>query len=330
MTATRPQVGVIGAGYWGRNLARNCAQLGVLGAVCDVDEAALHAMRSAYPGVLVTANVSDLLRSALDAVVIASPAALHAELALRAIAAGKHAFIEKPLALSVEDGRRVADAARRHGVQAFVGHLLLYHPAVKRLRALLSEGAIGTVQHFRSRRLSLGKVRQQEDVWWSFAPHDVALSLAVFGCEPIAASAARCSFSASGLADTVYADLEFPAARSAHIEVSWLEPVKTQQISIFGTEGVLTFDDAKSGATLRLTRCGIKRTAPEVAQTWQEATETVPFDGAEPLRLELEAFLQAVVSGRTAETDAEEGVAVLRALSLVDAALRRAPAEMPA
>ncbi len=177
-------LGVAGAGYWGPNLIRNCAELGILDSVCDLDESALAAVARSYPGVATTTRFEELLARQIQGVIIATPAQIHASMCLEAIAAGKHVFVEKPLALTVGEGEQIGRAAAQAGLVVFVGHVLLYHPAVRKLRALLAEDVIGPIWHLRSRRLSLGKLRNHESVWWSFAPHDIALMLAIMGEEP--------------------------------------------------------------------------------------------------------------------------------------------------
>ncbi len=241
-----PRVGVIGAGYWGAKLVRNCHQLGVLAAVCDTELRALNEVRTKYPGTALFCEPQAMLEHAkLDAVVIAAPAPAHATLALWAIAAGKHVFVEKPLALSVEEAQEVVEAAERAGVTLFVGHVLLYHPAVSALLACVNQGRVGRVRHLRSRRLSWGRLRAHENVWWSFAPHDCALMIEIMKDAPVNATGWVSAYVRPGLGDFAYADFAFADGRSAHIEVSWLDPDKSSRIDVFGSEGTLTFVDSR-------------------------------------------------------------------------------------
>lgn len=295
----------------------------MLESVCEPDAAAAAAVRRQYPSVHVVSRYDDLLSSALDAVVIAAPARLHAEMCLAALAAGKHVFVEKPLALTVASGERVADAVEASGRVVFVGHLLLYHPGVKRLQSLVAEGAIGRVWHVRSRRLSLGKLRDHENVWWSFAPHDVALMLALMGEEPCAVVAAQSAPVTAGLSAVAYADFEFSNGRSAHVEVCWLDPEKSARLDVFGDRGVLTLQDARSKSSLRLRRFSVG-TAPNGMRSVARGDETeIEFEETEPLRAEILAFVEAVTTQRPFPTSARQGVAVLRALSMADRALPR-------
>ena len=314
------RVGVIGAGYWGANLIRNCRALGVLAAVCDGDLRALDRVRCTYPGTALFVDVDAMLAHAkLDAVVIASPANTHASIALRCIAAGKHVFVEKPLALTVDDARRVVEAAEACGLTLFVGHVLLYHPGVRALLDAVNEGKIGRVRHVRSRRLGWGRLRAHENVWWSFAPHDCALMIEIMKDAPLSASGELSAFVRPGLADFAYGDFAFTDGRSAHIEVSWLDPHKSSRIDVFGSEGTLTFTDAPEGATLTLVPCGDRLNAQGEPELWRGEAVNIPFLAGEPLRFELEAFRRAVCAAHErVPTDGREGLEVVRALAMLD------------
>jgi len=311
------KVGVIGAGYWGANLVRVCSELGVLESVCDANEAAIAKIAEQYPEAGLEFDLASLLERDIDAVVIAAPAPLHAELALEAIAAGKHVFVEKPLAMSADDAATVVRAARAGGRTLFVGHLLLYHPAVRRMLALIHEGAIGDVRHVRSRRLSWGRLRSQENVWWSFAPHDIAVTLEIFGGTPESAKGAMSAFVRPQIADFAYADLIFTGGRSAHIEVSWLDPDKTARLDVFGSTGVLRLTDSRGGAQLTLTPCGDARTERDHIELWREDSRDIPFGTSEPLVAEMQAFIDAVTAGTRPLTDGEEGLRVVQVLTML-------------
>jgi UDP-2-acetamido-3-amino-2,3-dideoxy-glucuronate N-acetyltransferase len=320
MMRRMPRIGVIGAGYWGANLIRNCRQLGVLAAVCDTDLHALNDVRSTYSGTALFCDAAAMLEHAkLDAVVIAAPAHAHAKLALAATEAGKHVFVEKPLALSVEDAQCVVDAAERAGVTLFVGHVLLYHPAVRALLECVNAGRIGRVRHLRSRRLSWGRLRAHENVWWSFAPHDCALMIEIMKDAPVKGTGSLSAYVRPGLGDFAYADFAFADGRSAHIEVSWLDPDKSSRIDVFGSEGTLTFIDSRDGGTLTLTPCGDRLNARGEPELWRGETVEVELSGGEPLRLELEAFCRAIRGAHEhIPTDGREGLEVVRALAMVD------------
>ncbi|MGZ3517222.1 MAG: Gfo/Idh/MocA family protein [Vulcanimicrobiaceae bacterium] len=315
----RARIGIIGAGYWGANLIRNCFQMGVLEAVCDSSLRALDSVRSTYEGVKIFCDVDAMLaNAAIDAVIIAAPAPAHADLAIRAIAAGKHVFVEKPLALAIHDAERVVAAAEAAKLRLFVGHVLLYHPAVLKLLELVEAGRIGRVRHLRSRRLSWGRLRSQENVWWSFAPHDCALMLAVMRAEPVTAHGVQSAYVRPDIGDFAYADFRFEDGRSAHIEVSWLDPDKSSRIDVFGSEGTLTFIDSREGAKLFLTPCGDRPDSHGQPELWRGDQEEVALPSGEPLRLELEAFCSAITGSAHFPTEGREGLAVVRALAMVD------------
>jgi UDP-2-acetamido-3-amino-2,3-dideoxy-glucuronate N-acetyltransferase len=320
MNQTAMRVGVVGAGYWGSNLIRTCAELGVLDSVYDPDKGAIAEVLRAYPSVTCPAQLKELLQRPVAAVLVATPAHLHYEVALEALRAGKHVFVEKPLALSVDDGVEIVNVARNRGLIVFVGHLLIYHPAIRKLRSLLAEGAIGAVWHLRFRRLGLGRVRDREDVWWSFAPHDVALMLAILQSQPQTVVAARACRRDINLSDIAYADFEFVDGRSAHIEACWLDPQRSARLDVFGTQGVLTFEDSRTGSSLTLKHFTIGAEKTGATKVTRGEEQCIPFEHGEPLKEELCAFVDSIVTGRRPETDGEHGLAVLRALAMTQSA----------
>lgn len=318
MSAKRPRIGVAGTGKWGMNVVRTCAKLGVLAAACDADLHPLEEIRTHYEGVRVYCDYRTMLRLAkIDAVIVAAPAPLHAELALDAIAAGLDVLVEKPLALSTHDAGVVVEAARRAGVKLAVGHVLLYHPAVRLGLELIDDGRIGDVRHFRSRRLSWGRLRAHEDVWWSFAPHDVAVMLEVMRGEPERAVAAAGAYVRPNVADVTYADFGFSRGRTAHVEVGWIDPEKRSGFDVFGSRGVLSFSDGAAGPQLTLTPCGDRPGPGGQPELWRDQTERFAVPEGEALAIEIEAFCRAIRGGRMPPTDGDEGAAVVRALAMV-------------
>lgn len=309
----QPRIGVAGAGPWGSNVIRTCAEIGALAAICDPDEARLARAGEGKPGVALVRDYAELL-PLVDAVAIAAPAVQHAELALRAIAAGKHVFVEKPLAMNAADAEQVAAAAGRAGVRVVVGHVLLYHPAIRALFAKVEEGAIGALTHVRARRLNLGRVRAYENVWWSFAPHDIAMVLALMGEPPTSVGGALHAVRGVPVADFAYADLTFSGGRSAHVSVSWLDPHRQSRLDVFGTKGVLTFVDGRDAAALTLRPCGVSGSL----DTWSGDEQSIAFEPAPPLRVEIEAFLRAAADGSATPTDARLGVEVVRVLEMLE------------
>jgi predicted dehydrogenase/acetyltransferase-like isoleucine patch superfamily enzyme len=323
-----PQVAVVGCGYWGRNLVRNLYELGALAGVCDSVPERAAEMASRY----LTAGLSFeqvLLSADIDALVLATSAQTHAELALRAIEAGKHVFVEKPLALRVDDALRMIEAAQRRGCILMVGHLLQYHPAFLKLRQMVNDGRLGRLRYIYSNRLNLGKVRREEDVFWSFAPHDISMILALANEAPEHVSAIGHCYLHSRIADVTTTHLRFASGMDAHIFVSWLHPFKEQKLVVCGDEGMAVFNDGEPWSqklVLYPHRIAWHRGMPEPTRA-----EAIPItvDAAEPLLLECQHFLDCVQSRRQPRTDAQEGLGVLQVLDAARQSLASGrPAEL--
>lgn len=312
------RLGVAGAGRWGRNIIRTASELGFLAAVCDSNAASLEALRATAPTVACFTDFDEMLsQGGLDAVAIAAPAQLHASLARRAIDAGlQGVFVEKPLALSVEEAILVVESARAHGTVLAVGHLLLYHPAVRSMLHSISRGEIGTVRHFRSRRLGWGTLRAHEDVWWSFAPHDLSVMLAVMSEEPAGGNTRGSAFVRPHIADIVYADYTFSGGRTAHVEVGWIDPFRSARIDVFGSQGVLSLSDREGATALTLWPCGDRLNTSGEPELWSAQPKSIPFSTEPPLKIELQAFADAVSGGPDTPTNGEQALAVVRALAL--------------
>jgi UDP-2-acetamido-3-amino-2,3-dideoxy-glucuronate N-acetyltransferase len=309
------RVACIGAGHWGKNLVRNFAELGALAAVCEADPARRQALEAQYPEVGVTGDVDALLRSPeIDAVVIATPAETHAGLVRRALAAGKHVFVEKPLALSVEEGEELVASAERRGRVLMVGHLLWYHPAVLRLKEIIDEGELGRIQYIYSNRLNLGKIRTEENILWSFAPHDVSVMLGLVGEMPDAVDAHGGTYLREGVADVTVSTLSFPSGVKGHIFVSWLHPFKEQKLVVVGDRKMAVFNDVEPTDKLVVYPHSIdwKKQIPVATAA---AGLPVSFEGVEPLRLECEHFLRRIADGAAPRTDGREALRVLRVLA---------------
>lgn len=319
MKAKRPRIGVAGTGKWGMNLVRTCAQLGYLAAVCDPDLHPLEEIRSRYDGVQLFCDFDAMLElGKIGAVAIAAPAQHHAEMALRAIRAGYDVFVEKPLALCAADAEAVVEAAEAAGRKLVVGHVLLYHPAVQAMLRAIAAGTIGQVRHVRSRRLSWGRLREHENVWWSFAPHDVALTLEIMREEPLGATSSLGAYVRPHIADVAYADFRFSMGRTAHVEVSWIDPERSSRTDVFGSTGTLSFVDDPNGGTLTLTPCGDRLNAAGRAELHREPARPLEFKPGEPLVNEIEAFARATRGGHLPPSHGREGLAVVRALAMIE------------
>lgn len=308
------RVAVVGCGAWGKNHVRTHAAIGSLAAVVDPVPGVAEAHAAAY-GVEARTFDEVLADPAVDGVVIAAPAADHARLALAALAAGKHVFVEKPLALTVEDAERVVAAAAEADRVLMVGHLLQYHPAFLALRSLVDTGRLGELRYLYSNRLNLGQFRQEENSLWSFAPHDLSMLLSLVGEEPDEVWATGAAYLTSDVADVTTTHLAFPSGPRAHVFVSWLHPFKEQRLVVVGSEAMAVFDDRNDWPD--------KVVLFEHGVDWSEGRPRpqraegvpVPLDETEPLRVECEHFLACIESGAAPRTDGAEGLRVLRVLA---------------
>src|SRR5260370_1429510 len=242
-----PRIAVVGCGHWGRNLLRHFHALGALSALCEVAPERARELSKHYQ---VRASSLDEVLTAddIDGVVLATPAETHAALALQALEAGKHLFVEKPLALKIEDAERISRAAETNRRLVMVGHLLQYHPAFLRLKELVAEGRLGRLHYIYSNRLNLGRFRREEDVFWSFAPHDISMILALAGEAPEKVEAVGHCYLHNRIADVTTTHLRFASGVNAHIFVSWLHPCKEQKLIVVGDGGMAVFDDGEPWA----------------------------------------------------------------------------------
>ena len=310
-------VAVIGAGYWGKNHVRNFHHLGALKCICDQDDNVRRLMAKDYPDVLITDDFNSVIKDpGIHGVVISTPAALHFNLAFESLKAGKHVLVEKPLSLQYDDGEKLIALADQKKKILFVGHILQYHPAVIRLKEMVNEGVIGRLQYIYSRRLSFGKIRREENILWSFAPHDISIILSLVGEEPYYVDSVGSNFLHARIADVTMTNLKFPSGIGAHIFVSWLNPFKEHRLVIVGSHGMIVFDDTKDvGEKLVLFphRINWKDGMPV-----PEKAESVSIDLSaiweEPLKKECRAFLDAMETGLKPVTSGEEGLSVLKIL----------------
>lgn len=310
-------LGVIGCGYWGKNLIRNFEALEALAIVCDATPAGRTLAVEIAPDVEVVSSIERVLAdSEVAGVVIATPAETHYELARQALEAGKDVLVEKPLALTYEQGAHLVKLADDNKRVLMVGHVLEYHPAVQRLMELVHAGELGKVQYIYSNRLSLGKIRREENILWSFAPHDVAVILRLMGSLPFQVIACGGSYLQPNIADVTVTNLLFDNGVRAHIHVSWLHPFKEQRLVVVGSKKMASFDDVAKQLVLYDQRVELQAGQPVPIKGKGEG---VAFDSGEPLRLECQAFLDAITSRQAPLTDGNSG---LRVLSVLQAAQR--------
>ena len=319
-------VGVVGLGYWGPNLARNFDRLpdAELTWLCDSSEKALERWGGAFPGARATGQLDDLLADeSLDAVVVATPVQTHAELATRVLAAGKHCFVEKPLARSEQEAEAVVEAARAAGRVLMVGHLLEYHPGVERLAELVRSGELGDLRYIYSNRLNLGKHRQDENALWSLGAHDVSVILRLAGEEPYECTAVGESYVKRGVEDVVFAFMRFESGLTAHMHLSWLDPHKERRFTVVGSRRMATFDDMELERKLTVYDKGFDESYSSygeyIARSGDVFSPRVPNE--EPLRIECRHFLDCVRDGAEPRSGGDSALRVVRVLERLQRSL---------
>ncbi|MGF1469306.1 MAG: Gfo/Idh/MocA family protein [Sandaracinaceae bacterium] len=335
MTASSPVVlAVVGAGGWGRNHVRNFAALpgAELRYVCDRSPEVRAAVDNLFPGVRVCEDLATVLEDGeVQAVVVASDASSHHELTRRALESGRDVLCEKPLTLSSASSAALCDLAEAQGRILMVGHLLLYHPAVTKLRSLIDQGELGEVLYLSSQRTNLGVVRRDENAWWSLAPHDLSLANYLLADHPESVSASGGVFlqPQEGIEDVVFATVAYPGGRLAHVHVSWLDPHKTRRLTVVGSRKMAVFDDTSPDQKLILFDKGVEPPPPalDYAQGVRLRTGDIiapALKMAEPLKRECEAFLEAVRTRTPPLADGRSGASVVRILEAGSVSLREA------
>jgi len=306
-------IAVIGSGYWGKNLIRVFWELGALHTICDVDGKKLEVFKNKYPDITTVLSYKGLLEDEnISAVVIATPAVYHYKMAKEALLSNKDVFVEKPLSLEVREGGELAALAREKGRVLMVGHILQYHPAVIKLRELINKGDLGKIQYIYSNRLNIGKIRSEENILWSFAPHDISVILMLLGEMPETVYATGGSYLQQQIPDTTLTTLDFPSGVKAHIFVSWLHPFKEQKLVVVGDKKMAVFDDT-SEEKLMLYSHKIQW-LQRIPVASKADAEKVAVDMEEPLKAECQHFLECIKKGLTARTDGWEGLRVLQVL----------------
>ncbi len=311
----KKKIGVVGCGHWGKNLVRNFHGLNCLYAVCDIDKKRLDSTAKKYPDVLAYSDVKELLKDRnVEAVVISTPAVTHYSLAGEVLRSDRDVFIEKPIALTDKDGEDLVSLAREKNKILMVGHILEYHPAIIKLKEMIDEGELGKIHYIYSTRLNLGKFRTEENILWSFAPHDISVVLSLLREMPEEVSAQGGNFLNPNITDITVTHMNFPSGVKAHIFVSWLHPYKEQKLVVIGQKKMIVFDDVNPEEKLFeyshkidwIERMPVPR--PEEAQP-------IEIERKEPLRVECEHFVDCLITRKTPKTDGESGLRVLKILS---------------
>jgi UDP-2-acetamido-3-amino-2,3-dideoxy-glucuronate N-acetyltransferase len=312
---TKPNIAVIGSGYWGKNLVRNFDQLGALKLICDKNEHTLCQFKDQYPEVDVCMAYSDVLnRDDIHGVVIATPAETHYFLAKEAILAGNNVYVEKPLVLDEKEGEELITLAKKHNRVLMVGHLLQYHPAFIRLKELVKGGELGRINYIYSNRLNLGKIRREENVFWSFAPHDISMILTLAGELPDKVSATGGCYLHKTIADVTTTHLEFSSGLKAHIFVSWLHPFKEQKLVVVGDKKMAVFDDMKPWEEKLLVYSHEIHWDANIPVPVKAEPERIEIIQSEPLKNECQHFLECILEAKQPITDGSEGLGVLKML----------------
>jgi UDP-2-acetamido-3-amino-2,3-dideoxy-glucuronate N-acetyltransferase len=317
----RPSIAVIGCGYWGKNVVRAFHDIGALRCVCDVRPQVLEAVREKY-GVRTSSSIAEVLADPeVDGVAIAAPAVHHYQLVRQALEAGKHVLVEKPLALRLEEGRHLAAIADSRARVLMVGHILQYHPAILKLKELISTGELGRIKYIYSSRLNLGKLRAEENILWSFAPHDISAVLYLLEEMPARIASQGGTYVDSRVADTTLSTCQFASGVNAHIFVSWLHPFKEQKLTIVGGKKMAVFDDVEPERKLVLYSHRIDW-VDRMPVAHRDDGQLVPIAKDEPLRRECEHFLECIREKRKPRTDAASALQVLEVLDACERSLR--------
>jgi predicted dehydrogenase len=321
------RVGVVGLGYWGPNLARNFDRLpgSSLRWICDASEEALARWAPQFPDARASGSFADLLADDdLDAVVVATHVPTHAELAVQALEAGKHCFVEKPLAHSVSEAERVLSAAEASGRTLMVGHLLEYHPGVDRLKEIADSGDLGDIHYIYSNRLNLGKLRSDENALWSLGAHDVSVVLRLAGgADPSEISAVGESYMQPGIEDVVFCYLRFQSGLAAHLHLSWLDPHKERRFTVVGSKQMATFDDMAVEQKVMVYDKGFDQDFASYGEYIQRSGDiwSPRISNEEPLRIECRHFVECVRDGAAPRSDGHSGLRVVRVLEALQASL---------
>jgi UDP-2-acetamido-3-amino-2,3-dideoxy-glucuronate N-acetyltransferase len=317
-----PSVAVVGTGYWGKNLVRNFHQIGSLKMICDKNEVVLGTLQAQHAGVEICYALTDVLkRDDIDGVVIATPAETHFVLAREALLAGKHVFVEKPLVLNESEGRELIGIAAKGNRVLMVGHLLQYHPAFIKLKELAASGELGRINYIYSHRLNLGKIRREENILWSFAPHDISMILSLAGEEPESIQTSGGYYLHQRIADVTTTHFEFSSGLRAHIFVSWLHPFKEQKLVVVGDRKMVVFDDTLDWPEKLLIFPHRIEWHNNMPVPVKASPERVDYPKDEPLKRECMHFLECAANGQRPVTDGNEGLRVLRILNASQSSL---------
>jgi predicted dehydrogenase len=324
------RLGQIGVGAWGKNLLRNFTGLSDCDVtwICDISDSVQDRVRKSHPKANITPNANDLYADPdLDAVVIATPAPTHADIAIGAIEAGKHVFVEKPMALNVADAKRLVDAAAQSGTILMVGHLLEYHPAFTQVKGMIEAGELGDIHYLYSTRVNLGKVREDENAMWSLAPHDISIALMMIDDDPVSVTCTGHAYLQPDIEDVAFMSICFKGGCVANVHVSWLDPHKVRKLTIVGSKTMVVVDDMEPSEMIRVYDKGVNWTGQYKsygeALTLRVGDIHIPHvPMTEPLQAECQTYLDAINTGQPPPSDGNDGLRVVKVLAAADESMR--------
>ena len=316
-------IAVIGCGYWGKNLVRNFYELDSLNTICDVDEEKIKTLFKKYPSLNVTYDYRQVLKNPeIRAVVIATHAVSHYQLAKDALLSEKDVFVEKPIALNYEDGEELVSLAKEKGKILMVGHILEYHPAVVKVKEMVNRGELGNIKYIYSNRLNLGKFRNEENILWSFAPHDISIILDLLEEMPLQISSHGANYLDPNITDVTVTNMTFPSGVKAHMFVSWLHPYKEQKLVVIGGKKMALFDNVNSKGKIYLYDHKIDW-IDRIPVPHPKEAQVLDIEGKEPLKLECQHFIDCIVSRKKPKTDGQNGLRVLKILDACQESLKK-------
>ena len=322
MNSYEKNLAVVGCGYWGPNLVRNFYKFDALHTICDTNKLRLDKLGKIYPDIQKKSRFEQVLANEeIKSVVIATPAALHFSMVKQTLEADKDVFVEKPLSLSIKEGEELVKLAAKNNRILMVGHLLEYHPAVVKLKEIIDSGELGKVRYIYSSRLNLGKFRTEENILWSFAPHDISVILLLLNEMPLHVSAYGGQYLNQDIADVTVTMMSFRGGTKAHIFVSWLHPYKEQKLVIIGSKKMAVFDDIVVDNKLLLYDHDIQHLGRTTVRKKNKAIP-IQFVMDEPLGLECQHFLDCIKKRQVPKTDGEKGLDVLRVLDACQRSLQ--------
>ena len=313
----KKKICVVGAGYWGKNHIKTLNKLGVLGGVVDNDTKSLEYCKNLYPQLKTYRKIEKAFcNKELKGFVVSTPANTHFSIAKNIILNKKHLLVEKPLCLRSKDAKILVDLAKLNGVSLMVGHLLLFHPAIKKIKEYVDSGKIGNLQYIYSNRLNLGKIRNEENVFWSFAPHDISIFQFINGCSPNKIYSKGSAIIQKTIQDTTITVLKFPNGVDSHIFVSWLHPFKEHRLVVIGSEGMLTYEDSIYGKPLKFYKKKFNKRY-KIPEKIDGPVEEIKYEKKMPLDEELKYFIKNMGTPKLKLSNGDHGLKVVEILEKV-------------